>query len=563
MRYLEIITLLEYDRSKTVQRLSIAVARAAEQDQSAKGQTAEQLFDQFEQADPTTNKQYVQWIADRYSRQQYTIEQLPDITQALTKFDQNKKQFQIRDINQYKQVNDLIAAANSVQVEPSGKQQRNADRQRAYEESEIIYSGPEGVLASPKTEFASCWLGRNTDFCTARTKTLNLFSDYDQHGKLYVWMPRNEGAAAKIQIFLPNANSYKSIEIKDSANRSIDSQLFRNKYMKIPAIRQIITSYANEQLEQKSQHGLTIYINYLQEPLPPQAIELLKKYTDFILPYTKNILKKRDAQLEQALLNSDDIFNAIEYAKHITGPWPELEQVIKKSSADPVYLEAAIAYAIEVKKKPWTEMESSMIRLNSFIDLFEYAKLFYPNGWPPLEDKILKAYEKTDYKGMYITYLTDYANNILKGPWPAAEKLLLTDPGTKSNMLWLYAQNVIKGPWPAAEKRMLTDQELQKDDTLLSKYLTRYAISILKKPWPPAETLIRKDTDMWLKYQKHFGLQTEHDFYIGQTVEVTDGPFKEFTGEIVNFKDNQAQLSIKIFGRSTPAYVPVEWLKEI
>ena len=564
MRYLDIITLLEYDRNKTINRLSVAVATAAEQDQSAKGQTAEQLFDQFEQADPTTNKQYVQWIADRYSRRQYTIEQLPSITTALTKFDQNKKQFQIRDINQYKEVNDLIAAANSIEVVPSGKQQKNAERHRAYEESEIIYSGPEGVLASPQTEFASCWLGRNTDFCTARTKTDNQFSEYHKNGRLYVWMPHGEGAGAKIQIFLPSRKtSDYPIEINDSANNPIGEDVFKKKYLSIAAIYNLLKTYADRQIQLtrtpgSQNFGLEIYTDYLHEPLPKDAIQTLKKFPQYIAKYATNIAKRRIPELEERLIGYNS-YTAINYAASLVGPWPELEQHILKKTTENVG--PAVQYALQVLKKPWPAAEKNIIKSNNS-DAITYAKEFYPDGWPQLADAILAKYTGANLnKESVIQLVTSYAIHVMDRDWPAAEKVLLADPNTNAKTLWKYINYVLQDRWPAAEKRMLS-AEMQEEDPYLSTYLFYYANGILEKRWPAAEPIIRQNKNVWLKYQEHFNTD-QHKFKIGQTVSVTDGPFKDFDGKIIDFNGNEATVQFIIFNRYISGKVPLEWIKEV
>ena len=49
-------------------------------------------------------------------------------------------------------------------------------------------------------------------------------------------------------------------------------------------------------------------------------------------------------------------------------------------------------------------------------------------------------------KDSYRLYL--YARDIIKGRWPEAEPVIMTDP----NLAYWYAKNIIEGRWPEAEK---------------------------------------------------------------------------------------------------------------
>jgi hypothetical protein len=62
---------------------------------------------------------------------------------------------------------------------PEGRAKRKADREKAYLESFFIQEGQETTptIVSPQTEFASCWWGRGTRWCTA-SKEYNMFDSY-------------------------------------------------------------------------------------------------------------------------------------------------------------------------------------------------------------------------------------------------------------------------------------------------------------------------------------------------------------------------------------------------
>lgn len=59
------------------------------------------------------------------------------------------------------------------------------------------------------------------------------------------------------------------------------------------------------------------------------------------------------------------------------------------------------------------------------------------------EAKALESAERAYY----------YAKEVIKGYWPEAEPVMMTDPG----LAFRYAKYVIKGRWPEAEAAIMTD----------------------------------------------------------------------------------------------------------
>ena len=76
-------------------------------------------------------------------------------------------------------------------------------------------------------------------------------------------------------------------------------------------------------------------------------------------------------------------------------------------------------------------------------DLYFYAKDIIKGRWPEAEPLIM-----TD-----LTWAFYYARNIINGRWPEAEPVIMKDP----NMTYHYVRTVIKGRWPEAEKYLIQD----------------------------------------------------------------------------------------------------------
>ncbi len=61
------------------------------------------------------------------------------------------------------------------------------------------------------------------------------------------------------------------------------------------------------------------------------------------------------------------------------------------------------------------------------------------------------------------------------------------------------------------------------------------------------------------------GLLVGHDFVVGETVKITEGPFESFSGEIekVMPEKGRLQVVVGIFGRSTPVEVEYQQVERV
>ena len=164
-------------------------------------ETAENIVDQLSQkADPTANKQYLQWIARMYVNNQFRWEDLIRVKENLQRFEQVKSKLANKDLNSYKSLADVVRA-----IEPfadqeiiSGKQAvkkgvmrydiNSPEAKRFFEtgEAELFYRGSTLNVVIPLTQEASCFFGMNTEWCTARNDEENRFGEYNENGRLYI-----------------------------------------------------------------------------------------------------------------------------------------------------------------------------------------------------------------------------------------------------------------------------------------------------------------------------------------------------------------------------------------
>lgn len=154
----------------------------------------------IEAADPTPNKEYVQWIVQRYVSGGITRwEDLGRVYETLWRFHNLKKsgyfkrnpgQAKFADIGQFKDLRDLGVFIRSL----SDDDFLSITAQERAIEAEMIEKGEAIVLADtdvlkvviPRTHKAACWWGKNTQWCTAARDSPRAFDIYNQQGPLYV-----------------------------------------------------------------------------------------------------------------------------------------------------------------------------------------------------------------------------------------------------------------------------------------------------------------------------------------------------------------------------------------
>ena len=154
-----------------------------------KNQLAVTVLETLEEADPTQNKEYVQWLARLYINGETNLEDVEStLADYLDKFHRLKIKHHLdnNDIGQYKDfdtfMNDMDKYPNDLIDDDQGKKKKyNAD---------IIYDEKGILVVRPNDKEASCRYGRGTRWCTAATRGYNYFDSYTSRGPLYMFMPR-------------------------------------------------------------------------------------------------------------------------------------------------------------------------------------------------------------------------------------------------------------------------------------------------------------------------------------------------------------------------------------
>ena len=267
----------------------------------------DQLMDLLLSQDPDqATYKYSKWIITRFLQKDEQVANLENTTKVLpelTLFDKAKPKLPIKDINQIKSVSDLFKLLVPYQQEDlsSNKQKKQKEKDDIWKEIEIIYDGPDIGVYVPKTEKASIFLGKGTQWCTSATKTENAFNEYNKEGPLYVIFCKKEkdaeGRLVKYQFHL-QSNQYMNV-----FDEEIDP---RELFQKYPVLYQIFKS-------------ISIKINRIElltqedhKDLTPEIMMAAVKQNGYALEYIKDN-PKLTPEIMMAAVNQDG--NAI---RHIT-----------------------------------------------------------------------------------------------------------------------------------------------------------------------------------------------------------------------------------------------------
>jgi hypothetical protein len=434
MRLFELFdNLLEYDHQITLtkqgpqlvdaykrQELSRLMAPKAEVESS-------EILTRLEQMDPTANKMYMLWIVRQYMNSKMSLEDYPQVFGGLEVFHKAKPRLPVeqRDINRF----DLHQLYELVDSFSDTQDTANTDTKLNRPDVEVIYNGPLGTIAIPKTEEASCELGSGTQWCTAG-KTNNVFINYanapliifqEPGGAKYQFEgPPKAGQLTKFsdgfEGFLSDGTSPlgswswppsrfpKEHWVADARDRYLQDSEIEELYAKNPVLQKYLplpdkAPDAKVHQEEFKQWIKKYWLEHLRSDEMADPAEFTWTYERYFGPYElerdKNFEKKAlygtgSDRMENHLnlLSTSDSSHSSSMLYHIgeellglgwymeaTGMkrWPELEKEIIKAlkiwhSKNPVELAGAYRFGFE-----W-ESEGRYEELSKMPDVINYLK---------------------------------------------------------------------------------------------------------------------------------------------------------------------------------------------
>jgi len=395
MRAREFI-LLEYRRDITVKNLGPRLLSRNSRD-NIKFKSAEEILEFLETNDPTKNRQYTLWLANRYIAGDFLLEDASVVRRYLAKFMELQPVFKQNnlsvDIGRY-DLSSLKEAVNSVLKVDSGKDISKVDELLpVVPGTKVLYNGPEGQFVIPLTVKGSQALqdvGKETEWCTADSRATTWFDSYAKEGPLYVWISRDSGK--KFQFHFPSG------QYMDQLDSRLSSAVLDN-FLEYPPIRDNIDWRGAER-------------DIMAADNPPDYIpDIFFKSRAFCEQIVKkknmsNILRRipREFMTEQLLKDAVE-----SYASNIEDVPPEL---ITPSLAD---------YAVEVS--PWTitYIPRNMIT----VDMAKVIALKAPQYMMEVPEELITAEIALD--GFRTTNVSGELGNARK-VWNATPASVLQDP---------------------------------------------------------------------------------------------------------------------------------------
>lgn len=140
--------------------------------------------------------QYGKWLLNLFNKGKLDNE--GHARDALSRFEQEKKNVKNKDIGQFKSLDDIDAYLNDDDnYKNKSHRQEVRDRQKARKNADLssdaekVYEDFEWSVWIPKTYEASCKLGQGSSWCTATTENDHYYKHYSSQGPLYIILNRH------------------------------------------------------------------------------------------------------------------------------------------------------------------------------------------------------------------------------------------------------------------------------------------------------------------------------------------------------------------------------------
>lgn len=281
--------LLEYSRDKTAQNYGQKILDAFKDDRSVGGlynvklalrqriesgsadreylnDVLNEVLEEIESLDPTSNKEYSQWMARMYAVGNIWLEDLNG-NNLLGLYDTAKKRRMLKpedaDINRFKSYRKFVVTMNDYDFS-----KLDDKKELKKGKSEEVYTDSDVRIIIPKDKESACYYGQNTQWCTAATKGTNYFDTYNKGGPLYILLPKMaKHTGEKYQLH------FEPKQFMDETNEPIDLDFIFERF---PGAKAYLTQhikelagnirYASDELLQKLINGMkTLTIGYVEE----------------------------------------------------------------------------------------------------------------------------------------------------------------------------------------------------------------------------------------------------------------------------------------------------------
>lgn len=178
----------------------------------------------------------------------------------LAKFDDLKSTLPNKDINQFKTAEEFTATVENMSEDNLTDRQKERRLRKAYNEAELVYSGPTYQMWTPTTYAASCTLGKGTRWCTAYSDDDSYYCRYSEKGPLYIII--NKSNPSEKYQFHFETNSFMNAEdtplTSEEAGKLFDDQGLIDTLLALPNLE--LPKFSEEDMKALS-NGIVVISN--------------------------------------------------------------------------------------------------------------------------------------------------------------------------------------------------------------------------------------------------------------------------------------------------------------
>ncbi len=136
--------------------------------------------DNLSKHDPSGNNKYLAWMCKMVFEQESVPKHVID---AVTYFHNNNVRFEQKDINQYKNLKQLLDAVEVAKSKVSKKEIKESGVEKIFENDNVM-------VLHPKTHAASCKYGSDTRWCVTMRHEPSYFRNYSGAGPLFFFIDK-------------------------------------------------------------------------------------------------------------------------------------------------------------------------------------------------------------------------------------------------------------------------------------------------------------------------------------------------------------------------------------
>jgi hypothetical protein len=197
-----------------------------------------ELNDLYPRRGENFNKGYFTWLYNLIKNNRLKNEDFYKVKEYLRLFDKfiNQIPNEFRDINKFKNINDLYDVVKQFEGGEDEISTSKTSEIKDIKKNEVekVFENSGWLIMIPKTERASCLIGKGTKWCTAADQSNNMFDHYNEDGPLYVMVDKyNE---AKYQLH------FESGQLMDADDREVSVTYFFDHIVEDSAVFDFLQS---------------------------------------------------------------------------------------------------------------------------------------------------------------------------------------------------------------------------------------------------------------------------------------------------------------------------------